>query len=104
MYGKNHSSAVFERVPEQEAKSGWLVKAVLAGKQLSYEDAERTCRFSVSLKVGRMVLHAYKWADAKRAEHDLTADIREMVVPRVVDYLERGGWRNKLDVLWSPPS
>ena len=104
MYGKADSSAVFERVPDQEVKPGWLIKSVAAGKQLSYEDGVRTCRFRVSLQHGRMVLHAHKWADAKRAEHDVTPEIRDLIIPRVVDYLERGGWRNKVEVLWNPPS
>ena len=104
MYGKNDSSAVFERVPDQEVKPGWQVKSLATGKQLSYEDGERTCRFSVSLRQARLVLHAYRWADAEHAEHELTPEIRALVVPRVVEYLERGGWRSKVEVLYNPPS
>jgi hypothetical protein len=103
MYGRNDTRAVFERVPDREVKPGWLVRSLARGKQLSYEDGERTCRFNVSLEQGRLVLHAYKWTDAQRIEHELTPELRQQVVPRVVDYLQRGGWRDKVDLLLDPP-
>jgi hypothetical protein len=103
MHGSMDQGAVFERVPEKEMRLGWSVWIESGSEHVTYEDDERTCRFRIDLGAGGVVVHTYEWLDVNGKKQDVTRDVIDVVVRRTVDYLQKAGWRDKVQVIGAPP-
>lgn len=69
---------------------------------MAYQDDERTCRFRIQFGAGGIVIHTFEWLDTNSKKHNLTPDMGDLVVKRTVEYLEKAGWRNKIQVHKTP--
>jgi hypothetical protein len=58
---------------------------------LDYQDPERVCHFGLYWQTDRWILHAYQSFDENWTAHEMTADDREIVIPRIVEALQERG-------------
>jgi hypothetical protein len=82
-------------------KEKFTVEIVARGEGLVYRDNEHVCHFEIGRQKGRLILHAYRWSDEESSIHEITLEIRTLIIPRILECLHRKGY--KVDVLLERP-
>lgn len=99
---------VFQRISKEALGHWWSVRFAKRCKQVNYQDDEgriRHFRVHYNFKRPCWFIHAYNWYDESGSRHELDIETRNLIVPRVVQYLHSGGWKDMVDVLYeSPPN
>ena len=97
--------SVFERISDNEANPWWIVSLGKRNKklQVSYEDDDQcVCHFGFDLQQGRWIFRAYQWWDTNGIMHDSDSKMCKLILPRMVDFLQK--WLgDRLDILFDPP-
>jgi hypothetical protein len=77
------------------------VQIVARGEGLEYTDADGTFRFDLGMKRSTIQLHAYSCSDAAFQPRVLSDEQRQLIIPRIVAYLQGNG--NRVIVLSEAP-